>query len=42
MKVPTEVRSERIALHTAFTVAAVVGVMLVIIAPFMAIIATGP
>ena len=39
MKVPADVRGERLAVHTALTVAATVGVMLVLITPFMAIIA---
>jgi hypothetical protein len=39
MKVLMEARSHGLAVHTALAVAATVGVMLVLITPFMAIIA---
>ena len=42
MKVPTETGSGRLAVHGAFAVAAAVGVLLVLISSFMAIVATRP
>jgi hypothetical protein len=42
MNIPTKSDSGGTTIHTAFTVAAVVGVMIVLIASFMAITATGP
>ena len=40
MKIPAETRNRRIAAH-AFAVAAAVGVLVVLIAPLMAVFASG-
>ncbi|MEO8562590.1 MAG: hypothetical protein ABI601_10975 [bacterium] len=42
MRCPSDLAPHRIALHAALNVAAVVGALLVIVAPFMVFLATGP